>query len=73
MFWRQLVTWTVVGLTAAKFKPLKLSMLGFALSNVANIWIIMILYDFCLLPAQFSDEIVNVRNTNYEEVPYRYL
>jgi hypothetical protein len=24
----------------------------------------VILYDFCLLPAQFSDEIINVRNFN---------
>jgi hypothetical protein len=62
MLWRQLVTWTVVGLTAAKFKPLILFVLGFALSYIANIWINMILYDFCLLPAQFSDEIINVRN-----------
>jgi hypothetical protein len=30
--------------------------------TTANIWINMILYDFCLLPAQFSDEIINVRN-----------
>jgi hypothetical protein len=34
-----LVIWTVVRLTAAKFKPLVLSMPGFALSNVSNICI----------------------------------
>jgi hypothetical protein len=44
-----LFTWTVVYLTAAKFKPLIFTVSGFALSNVANICIFMILYDFCLL------------------------
>jgi hypothetical protein len=34
-------------LTAAKFKPLIFPVLGFVLSNVANI---CILYNFCLLP-----------------------
>jgi hypothetical protein len=46
-----LVTWTVVCLTAAKFKPLVFSVTGFALSNCANVFIIMILYHLCLLPA----------------------
>jgi hypothetical protein len=32
-----------IRLTAAKFEPLILSVLGFALSNAANIWINMIL------------------------------
>jgi hypothetical protein len=41
-----LVTWTVVCLTAAKFKPLVFPVSRFALSNVANICIFMILYDF---------------------------
>jgi hypothetical protein len=31
-----LVTWTVIHMTAAKFKPLIFSVSGFALSNVAN-------------------------------------
>jgi hypothetical protein len=44
-------TLTVVCLTAAKFKPLEFSVRGFALSNGANIFIIMILYDLCLLSA----------------------
>jgi hypothetical protein len=48
-----LVTWTVICLTAAKFKPLVFSVMGFALSNGANIFIIMILYDLCLLPASW--------------------
>jgi hypothetical protein len=46
-----LVTWTVVRFTAAKFKPLIFSMLGFALSYETNILVFMILYDLCLLPA----------------------
>jgi hypothetical protein len=37
--------------TAAKVKPLILSMAGFAMSNVENIFIIMTLNDLCLLPA----------------------
>jgi hypothetical protein len=43
-------TLTVVQMTAGKFKPSIFSGLGFALSNVANIFIFMILDDFCLLP-----------------------
>jgi hypothetical protein len=46
-----LVTWTVVYLTAAKFKPLVFSVTGFAFSNGTNVFIIMILYHLCLLPA----------------------
>jgi hypothetical protein len=41
----RLVTWTVVFLTAAKFKPLIFPVSGFALSNVADICIFMILCD----------------------------
>jgi hypothetical protein len=33
---------------------------GFALSNVENICIFMILYDFCLLPAKFCNVIVYI-------------
>jgi hypothetical protein len=44
-------TCTVVHMIAAKFKPLIFSVSGFALSNVANILISMILDDFCLLSA----------------------
>jgi hypothetical protein len=39
----------VVWLAATKFKPLVLSVPGFALSNIANIYIFVVLYDFCLL------------------------
>jgi hypothetical protein len=55
-------TWTVVHMTAAKFKSLIFSVSGFALSNIENIFIIMTLDDVCLLPACFCYVIVNVRN-----------
>jgi hypothetical protein len=48
-----LVTWLVVSLTTAKFNPLIFSMYWFTLSYAANMFILMILYDFCLFPAQF--------------------
>jgi uncharacterized BrkB/YihY/UPF0761 family membrane protein len=44
-------TWTIVRLTAAKFKHLIFPVLGFALSYVTNILVFMILYYLCLLPA----------------------
>jgi hypothetical protein len=48
-----LVTWTVVDLATAKFKPLIFSMSGFTLPYTANMFILMILYDFCVLSAHF--------------------
>jgi hypothetical protein len=56
-----LVTWTVVSLTAAKFKPLIFSVSGFVLPCAANIVILMILYDLCMLPVQFCYIIVHIR------------
>jgi hypothetical protein len=53
-------TLTVIYMTAAKFKPLIFSVSGFALSNVANILIFMILDGFCLLSAWFCYVIINV-------------
>jgi hypothetical protein len=47
-----LVTWTVISSTTAKYKLLIFSMSGFALSYTANMFILMILYDFSLLPVQ---------------------
>jgi hypothetical protein len=47
----RLVTWKVVGLTAAKFKSLIFSVSGFTLSNNVNICIFIILNDFCLSSA----------------------
>jgi hypothetical protein len=44
-----LVIWTVVSLTVTEFKSFVFSMSGFALSYDANIFILMILCDFCLL------------------------
>jgi hypothetical protein len=35
----QLVSWSVVGLTAAKFKPLVLPTYDFPLSNTTYIWV----------------------------------
>jgi hypothetical protein len=46
-----LVIWSAVCLTAAKFKIPIIPVSGFALPNIANICIFMIVYDFCLLPA----------------------
>jgi hypothetical protein len=53
---------TALSLTATKFKPHAIStcMSGFALSYAANMFILMILYDFCLLPAQFCYIIVYI-------------
>jgi hypothetical protein len=48
--WATMAAWAVVGLTAAIFKPLISSMSGFALLYAANMFILMILYDLCLLP-----------------------
>jgi hypothetical protein len=47
-------------MTAAKFKPLIFSVSGFALSNVANILIFMILDYFYLLSAWFCYVIINI-------------
>jgi hypothetical protein len=57
----KLATWTVVSLTTAKFKSLIFSISGFALSYPAITYIPIILYDFCLSPAQFCYIIVLVR------------
>jgi hypothetical protein len=48
-----LVTWTVVSLITAKFKLLIFSTSGFSLSYTGNMFILIILYDFCLVSAQF--------------------
>jgi hypothetical protein len=40
-------------LTTAKFKPLIFSMSGFTLTYTTNMFILMVLYDFCLWSAQF--------------------
>jgi hypothetical protein len=44
-----------------QIKPLILSMSGFILSYTVNMFSLMILYDFCLLPAQFCYIIVYIR------------
>jgi hypothetical protein len=55
-----LVTWTVVSSTTANFSTLIFSMSGFAFSYTANMFILMILYNFCLSPAQFCNIIVYI-------------
>jgi hypothetical protein len=58
-----LITWTVVSMTTAKFKLLLFSMSIFDLSYTSNMLILMILYGFCLLHAQFCYIIVYIRKT----------
>jgi hypothetical protein len=55
-----LVAWMVVSLTIAKCKHLVFLMSGFALSYTGNMFILMILYDFCLLLAQFCYVIIYI-------------
>jgi hypothetical protein len=47
--------------SAAKFKPLLFSVSGLPLSYTANTFILTILYDFCLLPAQFCHIVAYMR------------
>jgi hypothetical protein len=49
-----LVAWTVISLTMTKFKHLTFSMSGFTFSYTSNMFILMIPYDFCLLPENFA-------------------
>jgi hypothetical protein len=56
-----LVTRTVACLTTAKFKPVIFSVSGFCLFYVTKVFILTILYDFCLLPTQFCYIIVYTR------------
>jgi hypothetical protein len=55
-----LVTWTVVSLIAAKFKP-HFFVPNFALSYAANMASLMILHELCLLPTRFCCIIVYIR------------
>jgi hypothetical protein len=61
-----LVTWTVVSLTTAKLKPPIFSMSSFAFSYNVNMFIFMILCDFCLLPAQFCYIIVRTHTEGWK-------
>jgi hypothetical protein len=54
-------------LTAAKFKPLAFSVPGFALSNIANISIFMILYDFSGHPVLYTAKTANRVVSIWEE------
>jgi hypothetical protein len=53
-----LVTGTVVSLATAKFKPLIFPVSRFALTYTANMFILMVFYDFCLLPTQFCCNVI---------------
>jgi hypothetical protein len=55
-------TWKIVCVTATKFEPFVFPMLGLVFSSVWNIYTIVSLYDFCLLPTYFCYVIVNVQN-----------
>jgi hypothetical protein len=48
--------------TITQFEPFVFPMLGFIFAYVSDIYIIMSLYDFCLLPTYFCYVIINVRN-----------
>jgi hypothetical protein len=45
----QLVSWTIIGLTDAKFKPLIIPLPGFSLFNTVYISIYMVVYDYFFL------------------------
>jgi hypothetical protein len=61
MLQRQLITWTDISFTTAKFNPLIFSVYGIALFYTVNMFILMILYDFCMLPTHFCYIIVYTR------------
>ena len=44
----------IVSSTTAKFKPLAYLVVGVAVSNVANILILIILHDVCFLPKNYG-------------------
>jgi hypothetical protein len=69
----RLVSGTVISLTTAKFKPLIFSIPAFLLSYTANKFILMVLYNFCLSPAQFCYIIVYMRKIeNREQISEGY-
>lgn len=51
----------VVSLTATKFMSLIFSVSGFTLSYVANMVILLVLYDLCLLPVYFCYIIIHMQ------------
>jgi hypothetical protein len=57
-----LVTWTVVSLTASKCKPLTFSVFGFSLSYAANMFIIVLLYNW-LVSSLYSTGTDRIGNT----------
>jgi hypothetical protein len=53
---------TIVYLTATKFQSFVFSVLCLTVSYAADIFVIVILNDFCLFPANFCYEVINIRN-----------
>jgi hypothetical protein len=70
-YYGSLDVWTIACLTAIKSEPFMFSVLGFGFAYVSNIQIIVILYDFCVLPAYFSYKIVDV--WNFERRKWSYV
>jgi hypothetical protein len=67
-------TWIVLCLTTIKFEPSLFSVSSFTLANVANIYTFMILFDFCLLPEEFCNQIVCVHNfERHMQITDRYV
>jgi hypothetical protein len=66
MLQRQLSQFNSRKLDRRQFKPRTFSLFGFALSYAANIVILMILYDLCLLLAQFSYIIISESELLYD-------
>jgi ABC-type Fe3+-siderophore transport system permease subunit len=62
-----LVIWTYVSLITVKFKPIIFSLSGYTLSYTANMFILMIVCDFCLSPAQVYYITVHKRSGSQSE------
>jgi len=51
----------MIACLTAKYEPFLFPILGFVFAYVSDIYVIVDLHDFCLLPAYFCYVIVNVR------------
>jgi hypothetical protein len=64
---------TIVSLTATKSESFMFSVFCLTASYAANILIVMILNDFCLFPAYFRYEIIDIRNLELRmHIPDRF-
>jgi hypothetical protein len=59
---------TVLSMATAKIKPLIFSVSVFAFAYSANIFLLIILYELCLLPAQFCYTRINVLSWEAESL-----